>query len=136
MKAIAIALFLCASCGGDATSTTSSVVPDPTLSSIQAAIFTPNCAAFTACHASANDGGHCDLTAGHAHADLVGHPSYVKPSNILVVAGHPEESFLVRKLRGQLADGEGVQMPYHSPPLSEEQIAAIEAWIANGALDD
>jgi hypothetical protein len=134
-----IAVLLCgAACGSDAGSgpQTSATVPDPTLSSIQSAIFTPTCAGFTACHASSTDGGHCDLRAGHAHGDLVGHPSYVKPANILVVPGHPEESFLVRKLRGELEDGEGVRMPYHLPPLSEAQIEAIEAWITAGAMDD
>ena len=113
-------------CGGDATSGgATSSVPDPTLSSIQSAIFTPTCAGFTACHASANDGGHCDLRAGHARGDLVGRSSFVKSSNVLVVPGHPEESFLVRKLRGQLADGEGARMPYHSAIESVQRIQGL-----------
>jgi mono/diheme cytochrome c family protein len=50
-----------------------------------------------------------------------------------IVSGRPEESLLVKKLRGK-ADGE--RMPMGRPPLPEKTIASIETWIALGARFD
>lgn len=48
-----------------------------------------------------------------------------------VIAGKPDESLLVEALEGR----EGVaQMPPEGGPLKPEEIAAIKAWIAAGAL--
>ena len=44
----------------------------------------------------------------------------------------PHDSLLIKKLRGQA----GAQMPLNQPPLPEETIAAIAAWIAAGAKFD
>ena len=53
----------------------------------------------------------------------------------MVDPGHPENSFLLMKLRGPAA-AYGLQMPAYSPPLTDAQIDTIEAWIASGALPD
>jgi mono/diheme cytochrome c family protein len=46
-----------------------------------------------------------------------------------IVSGAADRSLLIRKLRGQ----EGQRMPLGRPPLSDEQIDAIAAWIDGGA---
>lgn len=50
----------------------------------------------------------------------------------VVKAGDPAGSVLVEALRGQ--NGKK-QMPMKSPPLAEDQIKAIEAWIKSGAKE-
>jgi len=52
-----------------------------------------------------------------------------------IVPGDPERSFLIEKLRS--ADPRvGLQMPLEREPLTEAQIAVIEAWIREGAQDN
>ena len=131
--ALLLALVLGAACGADDASI--GEVPQPLLSDIQAKVFTPSCASFSSCHAT-NGPTKCDLTAGKAYAELVGTRAVVNPVHTLVVPGDPDGSFLIAKLRGHLAEGDGEPMPMRNPPLSEEAIAAIEQWIADGALDN
>lgn len=51
---------------------------------------------------------------------------------VRVVPGSPGASALVRRVRGQSLP----RMPYDGPPfLTEEEIALIEQWIADGARD-
>lgn len=49
-----------------------------------------------------------------------------------IVPGNPDESLLVRKLRGQA----GQRMPLRRPPLSDAVIAKFATWIAEGAKFD
>lgn len=42
-------------------------------------------------------------------------------------------SFILKKLRGQLLDGEGARTPKDLKPLHHLHIELIEAWIAAGA---
>jgi hypothetical protein len=128
-----LSVVLAAGCGAEDSSI--GEVPQPLLSDIQAKIFTPGCAAFSSCHAT-NGPTKCDLTAGKAFGELVGKPAVVNPARTLVVPGDPASSFLVAKLRAHLEEGDGEPMPLRNPPLREEQIAAIEQWIADGALDN
>src|SRR6185295_3596760 len=50
-----------------------------------------------------------------------------------VVPGAPETSFLMDKLEGKVAPGEGDPMPLDRKPLSDEQIDVIRTWILAGA---
>ena len=51
-------------------------------------------------------------------------------SGFTIVSGEPQSSTLVAALKGE----DGVpQMPQDGPPLSDEKIALIERWIAEGA---
>ncbi len=103
-------------------------------SSIVQAVLVPRCAT-GACHAA---GGTAPvLEAGSAYGSLVGVQSgessleYVDPNE-------PERSYLVHKLRGT-ASSVGGSVTTIMPPdgaLSPADIAAIEAWIANGAPND
>jgi hypothetical protein len=49
------------------------------------------------------------------------------------VAGDPENSYLVHKLRGQRIVGE--RMPLGRTPLPDSLIEAVGAWISAGAPD-
>jgi hypothetical protein len=104
----------------------------PTFSSIQANIFTPIC---TQCHAGASAPLSFSLQAGFSYDHLVGVPSIEVPELLRVDPGQPDDSYLVMKIEG--APGiTGGRMPLGLSPLSAEQIAAIRAWIADGALEN
>lgn len=112
----------------------------PTLSNVQARVFTPSCA-FSTCHLQGDGGANLLLSDGQAWAELVGVPaegdaaSGAPPEGALrVVAGDAANSYLVAKLRG--ADGiVGDRMP-DPAGLDAERLALVEAWIDAGALDD
>ena len=51
---------------------------------------------------------------------------------VRVVPGSPEASELVRRIRGQASP----RMPLDGPPfLTDDEIALIEQWIADGVMD-
>ncbi len=83
----------------------------------------------TMCHDDSGDPrepGGLDLSG--SPAALVGKRSAAN-GNLLVVAGQPDESYLMAKLRGD-AGIAGEPMPLDEDPLGEEQLAAIADWIA------
>jgi hypothetical protein len=47
--------------------------------------------------------------------------------------GNPANSFILEKLRGTLAPGEGEPMPLELKRLPARAIALVEEWIAAGA---
>ena len=106
-----------------------------TFARLQAKIFTPSCA-ITSCHGAAASGG-LTLSAGAAYASLVG----VAPTNtsaqsaglLRVAPGDPDRSFLLRKLEGTLAAGEGEPMPRVGATLDPPLIDLVRRWIAAGA---
>jgi hypothetical protein len=108
----------------------------PTFSSIQREIFQNGDASgrvpCTQCH---NPGGSVfnglDLT-GDPYSRLVGAASRQKPDTTRVVAGDPDNSYLIHKLEGRQGIV-GVQMPRVGAPLTQGQIAIIRRWIAEGA---
>ena len=66
-----------------------------------------------------------------AYAYLVNRPSIEKPTRWRIQPGRPGDSVLIDKLRGRSV---ATRMPLGAEPLDEVDIAAIEAWIAAGAL--
>lgn len=66
-----------------------------------------------------------------AYAYLVNRPALEAPGRLRVEPGNPDASFFIDKLRDR---GVSTRMPLGADPLGEEEIAAIEAWIATGAL--
>jgi mono/diheme cytochrome c family protein len=84
----------------------------------------------TSCHAPGALLGGLDLKTDPVAA-LVGvaSPTY---GSVRVVAGDPDGSLLIRKLRGTQSPQEGVQMPLGGT-LEAEQIEAVVAWVAAGA---
>jgi len=107
-----------------------------TFEQIQRQIFTPTCALPT-CHNVAQAEHQLSLAEGEAYANLVGVPAANPTANAAglerVTPGDPANSFLVRKLRGILVDGEGVRMPRDLKPLHHLHLELIEEWIAAGA---
>jgi OmcA/MtrC family decaheme c-type cytochrome len=106
-----------------------------TFSSIAQAVLVPRCAT-AACHGGSPPLYAPQLDADAAYAAMVGvsSPTVGMP---IVAPGAPENSYLLYKLRGDFASAGGSGAPM--PPdglLEAADIAAIEAWIANGAQND
>jgi hypothetical protein len=125
-----------AGCGGSVLkSPTEPVVPASSalsFSQIQGQIFTPSCAK-AGCHAASSGAGGMVLAAGVSYAQIVGRPAPEDPALDLVKPGDANDSYLVRKIRGD-PDISGARMPLDGPPyLTPQQIAGIEGWIAAGA---
>ena len=111
-------------CGSDVVSFAADVQP----------ILTASCAK-TTCHTGPNPRAQLDLTAGAAHAELVGPISIACTMDApLIAAGQPSESYFMKKILGsELCAGK--RMP-PSASLPEDQIKTISDWICAGALDD
>jgi len=122
------------SAGGNFAATftvTAPMVPDPTLDSIQADVFTPTCAT-NGCHGGVNPAEQLDLSnADTSFAELVGVASVQQPMLLLVNPNDPDTSYLVHKLEGA-ATIDGNSMP-PTGALDPAVIAQIRTWITNGA---
>lgn len=85
-----------------------------------------------------------DLRAAFSYRELVNHLSEGRTGAVRVKPGDPSQSFLVDKLTGSLARGEGKGMPIDastgtsmSPnPLAEWTETKLMPWIAAGAPDN
>ncbi len=103
---------------------------------IQKKIFVSTCAT-SFCHGAGTASGNLDLSDGAAYANLVGvlaTNEAAKAANLQrVLPNDPADSFLLLKLEGTLAAGEGVPMPLVGGPLPASAIDTIRRWIAAGA---
>ncbi len=106
-------------------------------SDLSARIFVPRCAT-AGCHGGNPPAVPPTFDADASWAALVGVTSTQAPSLRYVEPGRPDQSYLVAKLRGTAAavGGSGNRMPPNDAPVSDEDIAQVEAWILNGALND
>lgn len=106
---------------------------------LQREIFDRSCA-IASCHNTATQQGGLDLSANVSYDDLVG----VEPQNpvangaglLRVVPDEPGASFLLQKLTGDLAPGEGAPMPLGAAPLPADEIEMVRSWILAGAPRD
>lgn len=100
---------------------------------IQENVFAASCAV-SGCHVGPAAPEGLDLSAGAAYDNLVGVASNQVPELQRVDPGDPDDSYLVIKLEGgnRIADATA-RMPRGRDPLSEDQIATIRSWIADGA---
>jgi hypothetical protein len=106
----------------------------PTLTQLQADIFTPIC---SVCHTGvgASLPGSQNLTAGHSYSSIVNVSSIEVPTMKRIVPGDPDSSYLVLKIQG--SEGiVGVQMPASGGPHTQAQIDEVRAWVAAGALNN
>ncbi len=55
---------------------------------------------------------------------------------VVVVAGRPEDSLLVKVISPGLAEDDPMRMPPKGTRLSAEQVAAIRKWVVEGAVMD
>jgi hypothetical protein len=106
-----------------------------TFQQLEAHVF-PTCARST-CHNIAQGVHDMSLAPGEAYANLVGvapqNPTAQGAGKLRVAPGHPENSFLVDKLRGMLVAGEGERMPRGLKRLDALRIQLVQDWIAAGA---
>jgi len=135
---LATAAFLTNACG----TVKSPTEPAPiapgsayTFARIQGEIFTPTCAK-AGCHSRAVASGGMVLEAGVSYGQIVNHPAGENPALARISPGHPEASYLLKKVRGD-SDISGTRMPQDGPPfLTQAQIDGIAGWIAAGAPDN
>jgi hypothetical protein len=114
---------------------------EPTFTSIQNEIFSSGDSSgrvpCTQCHNVI--GGRfngLDLSPAVSYGNLVGVGSRGKVGAVRVIAGDPENSYLVHKLEGR-SGIVGVRMPLNGPPyLTAGQILVIRRWIELGARND
>lgn len=93
----------------------------PTFASLQTGVFQPRC---ISCHGPARTEAGLNLSTYdslQASNATHGHP--------VIVPGNPEESHLFQMVQSG-------QMPQGGPKLNDAEIAAIRAWIQNGAKND
>lgn len=103
------------------------------LSVIQTQIFDKHCV--TDCHEATSAAADLRLNRGKSYAALVNAASQQIASQVRVVPGDPDRSYLVKKLEG----GPGIvgdQMPRLAPPLDQSTIDLVRDWIKRGAPDD
>jgi len=104
-----------------------------TFTQVQNDIFTNSCA-FSSCHSDGGGAQGLTLAEGSAYDAIVGVPSTLSMTLNLIEPGDHENSFLWQKC----ADVEGIvgePMPQDSP-IDADRLAALAAWIDNGALND
>lgn len=102
----------------------------PTLASIQANVFSVNCAV-TGCHGGAGALQGLRLDPGFSAANLINVASPDDPTLIRVIPNNPDGSFIVRKLEGTQTLGQ--RMPQGGPYLPPSTIDVVRQWILAGA---
>ena len=119
--------------GGDSGGDTSLVTG--TFTHINQNTFQKSCA-FSTCHGSASSAGSGGLSLAEdsAYDNLVNVPSVGDPSQIRVVPGDADSSYIIKKLTGA-SDITGDPMP-SGGELPDDQITEIKDWINAGALDN
>jgi hypothetical protein len=109
---------------------------EPTFQVVQERVFGPRGCRVQTCHGAGAAGG-LDLQSGTAWEDLVGvpaaNPVAAAAGALRVAPGDPDASFLLRKLTGPLASGEGDPMPVIGTRPDPVELDLIRAWIAAGA---
>ena len=132
-NAVAVSLLLCLACCFVACQHETPIIMQPqgiqpTLSSIQANIFTPKCVN-AGCHPGG--GAPMSLASGQSFGTLVNQASaYNRPR---VQPGNANNSALYLKVSGNTL---GSTMPLGRPPLSPAEVSAIQTWINNGAQNN
>jgi hypothetical protein len=118
------------------------------LANIESKIFMASCT-FSGCHnGAATDAGRLDLRPGMSYPDIVGVQSLIDPVYKMVAPGQPNQSYLLMVM-GHIAPASMVPPAAKvlDPPglmpqgtggllLCEQKRAAIERWIAAGALNN
>lgn len=107
---------------------------EPLFSNIEQDIFALNCA-LSGCHAGSNPQQGMNLSPGQAYENIVNVASRERPDLLRIDPGNPEDSYLLKKIRGD-SDIVGSRMPLGRAPLSSEEIDLIRTWIEEGAQRD
>ena len=135
--AIAVAALTLAACGGgsgeglDENGRPLAAGPgpaalEPTLASIQAKVFSVNCA-IPGCHGGGTVQQGLRLDPGFSAGNLINVASPRDANLMRVVPGNPNASFIIQKLEGTQTLGD--RMPQFGPYLSQATIDVIRQWI-------
>jgi hypothetical protein len=110
---------------------------DSTFASISEKILVPRCAS-AACHGGNPPPNFPRLDAGAAYDAIFQVPSQQASGTNLIAPFLPEQSYLLLKVRGDAGTVGGIAttMPLGDAALDPSDVAAIEAWIADGAQND
>jgi hypothetical protein len=114
---------------------------EPSFASINSEIFgdtdSSGRTACVTCHTNVGRAPAGNLSmAGDAFSSLVNVPSRQQAGAIIVIPGDPENSYLIKKLKGTPGIS-GLRMPRNGPPfLTDGQILVIERWIQQGARNN
>lgn len=107
-----------------------------TFATLQSRIFEKQCA-FSGCHALGSAQADLVLEGPGVWDALVNVPAATSAAAFAgkkrVVPGAPDTSFLMDKILGKLAPGEGDPMPLGRSPLSDESVRLVRQWILAGA---
>jgi hypothetical protein len=103
----------------------------PNLESLQARLFTPNCAV-SGCHSGSSAPLGLDLSEGRTYANLVSRASEQQSDKLRITPGDAANSYLVQKLEGA-AGISGEPMPRGRARLDPTLIATLKDWINAGA---
>jgi hypothetical protein len=103
----------------------------PNLESLQARLFTPNCAV-SGCHSGSSAPLGLDLSDGRAYPNLVSRASEQQPGTLRIAPGDATNSYIVQKLEGA-AGISGEPMPRGRPRLDPALIDTLKVWINAGA---
>ncbi len=106
------------------------VALDPTLASIQAKVFSVNCA-IPGCHGGGTVQQGLRLDPGFSAGNLINVASPRDAALIRVIPGNPNASFIIQKLEGTQTLGD--RMPQFGPYLPQATIDVIRQWIQLGA---
>lgn len=107
------------------------VALSPSLESLQANLFTPNCTD-SGCHSGSAAPLGLSLEAGRSFSNLVSIASVQQPDKFRIKPGDASNSYLVQKVEG--ASGiTGSRMPRLRSRLDQELIDTLRLWIDNGA---
>lgn len=108
--------------------------PQETLTALQNDFFTPTCAR-VGCHSAGSASAGLVLAAGQSFGNIVNVPSSEQANLNRVTPFDPENSYIIRKLRGD-AGISGQRMPRGGPFLSDAEIRRFITWIDEGALNN
>lgn len=98
---------------------------------IQSNVFDVHCT--QGCHSGSNPASGMNLSAGVAHANLVGVTSQYDSSWKRVVAGSAAQSMLMVQIGGEAGPTLEGYMPWGQPRLCDEMVDSIRRWINEGA---
>jgi hypothetical protein len=87
-----------------------------------------------ACHGGSRPAADLDLESPHAAERLVDVPSVMCEGRVLVDSADPERSFLLEKVASREPEC-GARMPFVGDGLSPEDVACLEALIADWVAD-
>lgn len=121
--------------GGNGTSGGRTIKDNPSFASDVVEIFVRRGCTDGACHGSAQGGLTLTSTASVSYANLVGVPSPTS-GEIRVIPGDAQNSYLVKKLEGRQAPGQGARMPLGGSALDQTDLTNIRRWIDQGAQNN